>query len=628
MFVWKTVRFLSALLIAADRPDTFTLFSNMEFKLELRNLYSFNTRRLIWAYLLIAWPALVFAAPPSQKTAKPDSTSSASNSDSADKTVTLEAEQLLDQQLNRLFDYSVAALKRYIGTSSPFMLSERQARIERLEKLPATSDINQAEKYRRLLESYRIELDFGKTIETYQAELDINGQKRLVDFLRIGQLALYYQTFDGAESGIWSRAQVKWLPLSETANARIAKGLRIARKIEPPQLMELPLFGVEKSEDFSLPELEAVPEKTLAAFDAALASKTTLISGIRENAANLKIFYQQQTPDSEYAKQIKLLDTLIDNRHTPNANELRQLLIGLLHRLDIQRRVSVFDAQVYAPNGLPADKSVLSIGGFSLIADGLYLTHSGEDNRLVELSRQPSAEILELAKMFPTVDSGSLATLAVDPSGGQILQLLVQAPNFKERIGQGGPVGYLILSLGLLALLLSIYRFAKLTLISRRIETQLHTQGFLADNPLGRLLEKLHQSTLNDEEALYLIVDESLTIEQTQLEQGLAFLKLVAAIAPMLGLLGTVTGMIETFQAIALHGSGDPKLMSGGISEALVTTVEGLVTAIPILLLHSLLAGKSQALAAILEAHISVALAHRLERRTTASDAGVDIAAA
>jgi biopolymer transport protein ExbB len=112
-----------------------------------------------------------------------------------------------------------------------------------------------------------------------------------------------------------------------------------------------------------------------------------------------------------------------------------------------------------------------------------------------------------------------------------------------------------------------------------------------------------------------------LSSEQARLERVLPFLKLVAAIAPMLGLLGTVTGMIKTFQAIALHGSGDPKLMSGGISEALVTTVEGLVTAIPILLLHSLLTGKSQTLAALLEAHASAALAARLERRSVPADA-------
>src|SRR5690606_33723437 len=124
----------------------------------------------------------------------------------------------------------------------------------------------------------------------------------------------------------------------------------------------------------------------------------------------------------------------------------------------------------------------------------------------------------------------------------------------------------------------------------------------------------------NQEEVLYLTVEEALSGEQARLERVLPFLKLAAAIAPMLGLLGTVTGMIKTFQAIALHGSGDPKLMSGGISEALVTTVEGLVTAIPILLLHSLLTAKSQTLSALLEAHASAALAARLERRNALAD--------
>ena len=315
-----------------------------------------------------------------------------------------------------------------------------------------------------------------------------------------------------------------------------------------------------------------------------------------------------------------LLDRLIDRSHTPTLDELRQLMDNLLSRLNAQSRVSMFKAPVYAPNGLASEREVLNAGGFSLIADGRYLAYSINDGRLIELSRQPSDDVLAQAQSYPKIDSKSLTMLAIDPSGGQILQLLVQIPTLKERIDQGGAVGYLILFLGSLALIVSLYRFVSLTLIGKQINTQLQDSEFRHDNPLGRLLKRLEQSTLNDEEALYLIVEESLTTEQTRLEQGLSFLKLVAAIAPMLGLLGTVTGMIETFQSIALHGSGDPKLMSGGISEALVTTVAGLVTAIPILLLHSLLAGKSQSLAALLEAHISVALAHRLELRNTDSD--------
>ena len=584
--------------------------------------------RILAIVLVMLMPTLGIAASQSKTTDKSADTASSTDKTEANNPPPLEAEVLLDGQLNQLFNDGVAALKEYIDTSAPFLLSERQERIERLEKLPSESDTNQADRYRSLLESYRIELDYGKTIETYQAELNIGETKRLVDFLRIGQLALYFQTFDRLESGIWSLSQHKWHPLSEDSNPIIAKGIRIARKIEPPQLMELPLFGMQGLEKASLPELQAIPAEMTAGIDAAMATKESLLSGIRENAASLKTFFQQQTPDASYNEQIQLLDKIISSEHTPSLNELRQLLLNLLHRLDIQRKISSFNAQVYAPNGLSSEQKVLSVGGFSLIANGHYLKYSSDDNQLIELSRQPSADILELAKAYPQVDSNSLATLAIDPSSGQILELLVQVPNFKERIAQGGPVGYLILSLGLFALLLSTYRFIYLTLVSRRIQEQLRTSNFLSNNPLGRLLAGLDESPLNDEEALYLIVEESLTTEQTRLEQGLAFLKLVAAIAPMLGLLGTVTGMIETFQAIALHGSGDPKLMSGGISQALVTTVEGLVTAIPILLLHSLLSGKSQALAAMLEAHISVALAQRLEHRNEASDSHAALPAA
>ena len=586
-------------------------------------------RQILATILIMLMPTLAMAASQSQSKVESSNTkTAASEKTDTNPPPALEVELLLDEQLNVLFDNGVAALKQYINTGSPFMLSERQARIERLEKLPSLSDTNQADKYRRLLETYRIELDYGKTIETYQAELDSGDKKRLVDFLRIGQLALYYQTFDGLEGGIWSLKQNKWKSLSETSNATITKGLRIARKLEPPQLMELPLFGMQQAEKPNLPDIKAIPGDMVASIDKSMATKEALLSGIRENAASLKTFFQQQTPDGSYIEQIRLLDKLIDSKHTPSLDELRQLLINLLHRLNIQQRTTSFSAQVYAPNGLASEQNVLSVGGFSLIANGLYLKHSGDDNQLIELSRQPPVDLLELAKAFPQVNANSLATLAIDPSGGQILELLVQVPNFKERIEQGGPVGYLILSLGALALLLSVYRFIDLTLIGGRIQAQLKTSDFLLNNPLGRLLARLDGSTLNDEEALYLIVEESLTTEQTRLEQGLAFLKLVAAIAPMLGLLGTVTGMIETFQAIALHGSGDPKLMSGGISEALVTTVAGLVTAIPILLLHSLLSGKSQALAAILEAHISVALAQRLEHRNDASDSHATLPAA
>jgi len=342
---------------------------------------------------------------------------------------------------------------------------------------------------------------------------------------------------------------------------------------------------------------------------------------IRESAAQLKPYYQQLLLAGAADSQRKLVDRLADEHHIPTADELAQLFVSLQAQIDVSGRISTFRAPVYAPNGQASEKEVLRLGGFSFIAEGHYLVYSPEVDRLVELPRQPAARLLDLALDFSKADSKSLAPVAIDPSAGQTLQLLVQTPNLSERIAQGGVVGYLILVLAAFAYALSGYRYVELTMVGNRIRRQLQSSELRLDNPLGRVLDRLDRSTMNDEEALYLTVEEALTGEQAHLGRALVFLKLVAAIAPMLGLLGTVTGMIETFQAIALHGSGDPKLMSGGISEALVTTVEGLVAAIPILLLHSLLTSKSQALGSLLEAHVAVALAQRLERRHAATAA-------
>jgi biopolymer transport protein ExbB len=346
-----------------------------------------------------------------------------------------------------------------------------------------------------------------------------------------------------------------------------------------------------------------------------LAAREELFAAIRESATNLKPYYQQLFLAGEAPSQRKLIDHLADSRHIPTADELEELFTSIQTQLDASESISTFRAPVYAPNGQATDKEVLRIGNFSFIAEGRYLLYSPEVDRLVELPRQPDSSLVNMALDFTKADSTSLASVAIDPTAGQTLQLLVQIPNLRERIAQGGVVGYLILVLAAVAYALGGYRFVELSLIGKRIQTQLQSPVPQLDNPLGRVLAQLDQTTTNDEEALYLTVEEALTGEQTHLERGLTFLKLVAAIAPMLGLLGTVTGMIKTFQAIALYGSGDPKLMSGGISEALVTTVEGLVTAIPILLLHSLLIGKSQNLGNLLEAHASTALARRLERR-------------
>ncbi|CCE25647.1 MotA/TolQ/ExbB proton channel family protein [Methylotuvimicrobium alcaliphilum] len=373
----------------------------------------------------------------------------------------------------------------------------------------------------------------------------------------------------------------------------------------------VPLAQAETEAVLTPPELET-------RLDEELAAKAALFSAIRESASDLKPLYQQLFLGGDAARQRALLKQLADSKQIPATNDLKALFASLQQQLDALGSVSIIQAPVYEPSGQAVDKEVLRLGGFSFIADGRYLAYSPEIDRLVELPRQPASSLLNSARRFQQVNADTLAPVALDPSGGQTLQLLVQIPNLQERIAQGGIVGCLIVFLAGFAYALSGYRFVDLSLVGKRIKQQLQTTDLRLDNPLGRVLAKLEQETACDEEALYLTVEEALTGERIKLERALAFLKLVAAIAPMLGLLGTVTGMIETFQAIALHGSGDPKLMSGGISQALVTTVLGLVAAIPILLFHSLLLGRCQNLGNLLEAHVAAALALRLEQRHAA----------
>jgi biopolymer transport protein ExbB len=528
----------------------------------------------------------------------------------------LDAVEQLESRLSSIANAAVSALSRYIDNGAPFLSKERATRIHRLEQLPGGNGAELAEKYRRLLEVYRIELDYGKTIEAYRDLLRIGRDERLVEFLRVGSLALYYQTLDGGEAGIWDKRQRQWFRLTSEQNEAVTQGLRIAKKLDPPQLMVLPLFGADRQ---SAP---AQSTESLPAVDRTLKIQNlppdmqVLTEAVRDFAAALKNDAAWPLPGVTASDDIALLDKFIEEEAIATASDFASLFNLLDKRLAAHAAIVRFTAPVYAPDGHASEREVLRIGNFTLIANSRYLTYTPEVGRLIELPRQPSSGLLAMAQSFARHDSATLANVAIDPSSGQTLQLLVQIPDLGERIVQGGTVGYLILFLAGSAFALSGYRFVQLSLVGKRVRRQLQAPEPRLDNPLGRILAKLEQSPLNDEEALYLLTEDALSTEQASLDYALTFLKLIAAIAPMLGLLGTVTGMIETFQAIALHGSGDPKLMSGGISEALVTTVEGLVTAIPILLLHSLLSSQSQSLGALLEAHVSVALAQRLDGRT------------
>jgi biopolymer transport protein ExbB len=182
-------------------------------------------------------------------------------------------------------------------------------------------------------------------------------------------------------------------------------------------------------------------------------------------------------------------------------------------------------------------------------------------------------------------------------------------------VDQGGTVGYIILALGAIGLLIALERFVSLTLMGAKVKRQLKHTEARGDNPLGRVMAVQDKYPQVDTETLELKLSEAILREIPSITRNLTFIKIISVVAPLMGLLGTVTGMINTFQAITLFGTGDPKLMAGGISQALVTTVLGLVVAIPMTLLFAQLNTRSRSIVHVLQEQASGIIAERSERR-------------
>ncbi|HJP51761.1 MAG TPA: MotA/TolQ/ExbB proton channel family protein, partial [Pseudomonadales bacterium] len=214
--------------------------------------------------------------------------------------------------------------------------------------------------------------------------------------------------------------------------------------------------------------------------------------------------------------------------------------------------------------------------------------------------------------------SSGFTNFGIDPTKGTLLELQVQIPSIEERINQGGTPGYVIIGLGIIALLLSVERFATLTIIAGKVKSQIKSSIPTAGNPLGRVLQIYDENKDVDPETLALKLDEAILKEQPAINARIAFIKIISMVAPLLGLLGTVIGMIVTFQAITLFGTGDPKTMANGISQALMTTVMGLCVAIPTVLLHSIVQSRSNVILHILNEQSAGLIAQHAEEAEAA----------
>ncbi|MCB1692255.1 MAG: MotA/TolQ/ExbB proton channel family protein [Pseudomonadales bacterium] len=274
-------------------------------------------------------------------------------------------------------------------------------------------------------------------------------------------------------------------------------------------------------------------------------------------------------------------------------DEIERLWAELQREATESGKVTKFKAKVVKLNGEEVEQDVVRVGTFNLVSDGQYVVYDADKKVVKELPRQPASRFVSSAADLEAATSG-FVPFGLDPTRGQLLSLQVQVPDLEERIQQGGLPGYVILALGIIAVLLSIERFITLFLTGSRVKKQMTSSTPDKGNPLGRVLQVYHENKDVDSETLQLKLDEAILKEQPSINARIAFIKIISMVAPLLGLLGTVIGMIATFQAITLFGTGDPKTMAGGISQALITTVEGLCVAIPTVLLHALVNGRAQ----------------------------------
>jgi biopolymer transport protein ExbB len=385
--------------------------------------------------------------------------------------------------------------------------------------------------------------------------------------------------------------------------------------------------------------LENISEQLEAKFEANQDELDTLKNDLIKSLGELKeLFGVIQTASSdvratfdgsltqiEYPERGKYLDALTQKMATgdelPSMSEIEQLWFEIQREMTETGKVKKFKSNVLVQGGDMVQKDVIRIGTFNIVADGKYLRFDRGTKMVSELPRQPEDRVVTTAVELSGAGAGTTVPFALDPSRGSLLANLADVPTWGERATeQGGVVGNIIMALGAIGAVIAVLRIAFMFFVGMKVAAQKRKpESPKASNPLGRVLA-VYQSNKNiDIESLELKLGEAVLKEVPKLSRFNTLVKVVSVVAPLLGLLGTVIGMILTFQAITLFGAGDPKMMAGGISTALVTTMLGLCVAIPTVFLHSIMAGQSKKLVETLEEQATGLVAQSSEKQHQAA---------
>ena len=335
-----------------------------------------------------------------------------------------------------------------------------------------------------------------------------------------------------------------------------------------------------------------------------------LFGAVKQTAGKLR----GDISTSIVSAQIKNREALISKiaeKSTPTIQELKRLWLELQLEAVELGRTRTFKDFIVLDDGQKEERSITRVGGFNLVSRGRYLTYKTETKQIIELSKQPPEQ--RYISDLESAKSG-YQVFALDPSRGAILDVLMRKSTLLETVIQeAGVVGFLIIVFLFIGLGISAQRWLNLRKEKAAIQTQLESSNFDSQHPIGKLRSAFEKYQNQNTEVLEIKLDEIIVQSLPRLEKGISWVKLLAAAAPLLGLLGTVYGMIMTFQSITLFGAGDPKVMAGGISHALITTLLGISCAIPLLFCHNFISGKYKEIIQLLEEQAAGLLAQKIE---------------
>jgi len=342
-----------------------------------------------------------------------------------------------------------------------------------------------------------------------------------------------------------------------------------------------------------------------------------LLGVVKQVARDFEGHVSTSLVSAEIPGREKFLHQLATQQTIPTVKELRHLWFEIQREMTELGRVTQFPAEVVQLRGTKKTYRMTRVGGFNLVSQGQYFHYeggSGPHITITELIRQPRRRFTRHIKHLERAKESSYTTFALDPSRGNLISILIRTPNLWEKLKQGGIIGFVIIGILILGLILFVERWKVFKREGDKLHAQLKDmQNPHANNPIGEMLLVCQKNKAMNTESLELKLNEIVIKYLPRLERGISTIKIFIALAPLLGLLGTVTGMIVTFQSITLFGTGDPKLMAGGISQALVTTVLGLCCAVPLMLCHNFISIRCQNLMQILEEQVTRLLAHRAD---------------